>query len=193
MKDTKTSKLSQITFQLFKALADLATTKQISEIRIQTITDKAGIHRSTFYRYFEDKEDLIERGTELFWDNITFKLEKYRKNHSSRMSNNNDTGYLPYFFNLLLGQRKILQSLMSPLGSSYFRMHTRSRLYMFIKEERLFSIENIKFRDHISAMICSSLLVTVEQLLIDADPKELLETYYIFITQGLTGFYPYLS
>lgn len=41
--------------------------RQFSQIRVSEICQKANIHRSTFYRHFEDKYQLLEYGLGVLW------------------------------------------------------------------------------------------------------------------------------
>lgn len=45
---------------LFDALMSLLTEKAFEDIRISDICDKAMIHRTTFYKHFEDKYQLLD-------------------------------------------------------------------------------------------------------------------------------------
>ncbi len=45
---------------LFDALISLLTEKNFNDIRISDICDKAMIHRTTFYKHFEDKFQLLD-------------------------------------------------------------------------------------------------------------------------------------
>ncbi|MFB6363425.1 TetR/AcrR family transcriptional regulator [Paenibacillus elgii] len=59
---------------LWKALFELMTEKKMlfSKITVDQICDKAMVHRSTFYKHFEDKFRLLEYGLhqlmERYWD-----------------------------------------------------------------------------------------------------------------------------
>ncbi|NQD53414.1 TetR/AcrR family transcriptional regulator, partial [Bacillus altitudinis] len=44
--------------QLRKALFQLLKEKEWGKISVQDLTNKAGIHRTTFYQHYEDKFDL---------------------------------------------------------------------------------------------------------------------------------------
>ncbi len=42
-----------------------------SKIPINKICEQSGIHRSTFYRLFHDKYNLLEFGTSILWNQFT--------------------------------------------------------------------------------------------------------------------------
>ena len=48
---------------LWEALVKLVSARRIEEITVGDITRNAMVNRATFYRHYEDKEDLLERGT----------------------------------------------------------------------------------------------------------------------------------
>ncbi|MEG0255055.1 TetR/AcrR family transcriptional regulator [Vagococcus sp.] len=52
--------------------------KVFSDIRVREICDKATIHRSTFYRHFEDKYQLLEFGLFTLWNDY-FELDEREK------------------------------------------------------------------------------------------------------------------
>jgi AcrR family transcriptional regulator len=56
---------------LRNALIELIPEKGYDSITIQDITDRATLNRATFYLHYRDKEDLLERGFEEIWDDLT--------------------------------------------------------------------------------------------------------------------------
>lgn len=56
---------------LREALIDLIPEKGYDEITIKDITDRATLNRATFYLHYRDKEDLLDRGFEEIWDELT--------------------------------------------------------------------------------------------------------------------------
>lgn len=52
--------------------------KVFSTIRVREICEKANIHRSTFYRHFEDKYQLLEFGLFTLWNDY-FELDEREK------------------------------------------------------------------------------------------------------------------
>ena len=55
---------------LVRALAKLLEGRSLSSISVSEICRHAGVDRATFYRHFEDREDLLERGVRLAVDAI---------------------------------------------------------------------------------------------------------------------------
>jgi len=56
---------------LREALIELIPEKGYDEITIKEITDRATLNRATFYLHYRDKEDLLDRGFEEIWDELT--------------------------------------------------------------------------------------------------------------------------
>jgi AcrR family transcriptional regulator len=56
---------------LREALIELIPEKGYDEITIKDITDRATLNRATFYLHYRDKEDLLDRGFEEIWDELT--------------------------------------------------------------------------------------------------------------------------
>ncbi len=52
--------------------------QKFSEIRVREICDQSNIHRSTFYRHFEDKYQLLEFGLFILWSDF-FELDDRAK------------------------------------------------------------------------------------------------------------------
>lgn len=42
----------------------LIADKKFERISVQEICDRAMVHRTTFYKHYEDKYDLLQRGTQ---------------------------------------------------------------------------------------------------------------------------------
>lgn len=56
--------------KLADAFMELYAVKEIDRIPIKTITDRAGLHRATFYVYFNDVYDLRERIEDYFLEKV---------------------------------------------------------------------------------------------------------------------------
>ena len=53
------------------ALIELIPEKGYDAITIKDITDRATVNRATFYLHYRDKEDLLDRGFDEIWDELT--------------------------------------------------------------------------------------------------------------------------
>ena len=56
---------------LREALIDLIPEKGYDAITIKDISERATLNRATFYLHYRDKEDLLDRGFEEIWDELT--------------------------------------------------------------------------------------------------------------------------
>ena len=61
MTDPETKKRNRTQKALHDSLAELLLEKPIKNIKVQELTDRAGIHRLTFYKYYQDIYDLYEQ------------------------------------------------------------------------------------------------------------------------------------
>ena len=62
MEDKKTDRRSLKTQKLLKeALAEMLTEKELRKITVQEVSDRADVHRVTFYKHFYDIYDLYEQ------------------------------------------------------------------------------------------------------------------------------------
>lgn len=59
--------------QLRQALIDLTAEVGYDAVTITALAERAMINRATFYRYYEDKEDLLFRGMYEFFDSLALK------------------------------------------------------------------------------------------------------------------------
>ena len=55
---------------LRQALIDLTVEEGYDAVTVTKIAEKAMINRATFYRYYEDKDDLLFRGLDSFFDSF---------------------------------------------------------------------------------------------------------------------------
>lgn len=69
-------KTNQTRQQILDSFVALVQEKDVSKITINDITTGAQINRGTFYRYFDDKLDLIEKTEKLIFDRIEASLHE---------------------------------------------------------------------------------------------------------------------
>lgn len=60
---------------LWKALIELTTEKGYDSVTVKDITERAMINRVTFYRHYEDKNDLLMRGMDEIMDDLSERSE----------------------------------------------------------------------------------------------------------------------
>lgn len=171
------------TNRLFHALGELCLLKEYSAVRVEDIAEKGRIHRATFYRHYESKEDLLERGTEIFWDRMLREMEGHRNTEEEERGP--IPSYLIHFFDEIEKNRPVFRAFFHPRGSLYFRNRSRERIVEFIRAHRLVAIEEEDRRTLVSAMISASLLTAIEKIAeTDGGTGPIRETYYSFVSRG---------
>jgi AcrR family transcriptional regulator len=60
---------------LWEALLVLIKQKGFETVTVQEICDQAMVHRTTFYKHYEDKYDLLRRGMLRLFDDLTAHME----------------------------------------------------------------------------------------------------------------------
>jgi AcrR family transcriptional regulator len=60
---------------LWSALVRLIDERGYASISVSDIASRAGLNRATFYRHFEDKDDLFRKGCSAFFDSLFLELE----------------------------------------------------------------------------------------------------------------------
>lgn len=70
---------------LWEALVRLIENRDFATITVGEITREAMINRATFYRHYEDKEDLLERGTAEVIKGLAAKIQPVRTDRDTGM------------------------------------------------------------------------------------------------------------
>ena len=178
-------KPNRIIGTLFSALSDLALSRDIRKIRVSDICEQAGIHRATFYRHLENTHDLLERGTEIFWDNLVLEMEECRKVKNPHPGAAPE--YLHHFFNCIMLDKTVFQAFLLHNSSNYFQSNMRSRMADFLHNNRLPNIRDSGQRKQVVHMISAALYATVELMIQDDEYLPYLNVYYRF-AEGVLQF-----
>lgn len=114
------------------AFFELYGSKKIEKISIRDITDKAQLNRSTFYMYYRDIYDLLEKMENEVRDELEDKIKDI---FISILEEENVQPFLPPkdFYNRYY---KFLRVLLSPNGDSQF-IHTMKKVVKSCLEEQL--------------------------------------------------------
>jgi AcrR family transcriptional regulator len=59
---------------LWEALMALLEDKRLEQITVQDICDRAMVHRTTFYKHYQDKYDLLEQGARSLFEELSTNL-----------------------------------------------------------------------------------------------------------------------
>jgi AcrR family transcriptional regulator len=68
---------------LWEALLTLMTEQEFELISVKEICDRAMVHRTTFYKHYEDKSDLLTRGMQQTHEKLLKEFESTGKDSSS--------------------------------------------------------------------------------------------------------------
>lgn len=169
------------TFQkMFGALVKLALEKEVHDIRVIDIATAAGVHRATFYRHVEDAQDLFERGTEYFWNDLLQSMEQVRAETSGQRTQSDVPVYLQYFFHQILENSDVFKAFLFQQSANYFQAHLRMRMIDFVTQYRLIQVGD-EHKQHVAAMIAASLYATIELIVTHGSCEPYLSTYYSFV------------
>lgn len=99
---------------IFEALAELLCEKELRQITIQEISDKADVHRVTIYKHFMDIYDIYEQLEKSVLSEIGLLITGYGEKATFEI--------YPVFFKYIADNPKIFKMIFSP--------HNTSTLYM---------------------------------------------------------------
>ena len=168
---------------LFYALSRLAQNRDMKSIRIFDICQEAGIHRATFYRHLENIQDLLERGTELFWDDLLSSMEEIRR--TQRQKREAIPPYLQNFFQLVMVSKSVFRAFLIQNSTNVFQISTKKRIIDFLQQHRLTGVVNSDHRKQLSHMIAASLIAVVELMIEDDEYLPYLKRYYRFVRNAV--------
>ena len=122
----QTPAVSDLMECLIQSVLILLKDKGLEEITVKEIAEKAGVHRSTYYRYFTEKKDVIRRFYQL-------RLDHYLNSIPEDISPKDYfTGIFSDFLRykqelILLDQRGLSFLLLEELNSRIAQIHGRSK------------------------------------------------------------------
>lgn len=90
----------------FEALYKLLEHKEYNDIKISEIIDKAGISRATFYRNFNNKDDIVKHKVHLFYNSFFRDTEKYYHKNSPL----DETALVVAFFKKIDEEEKVIDT-----------------------------------------------------------------------------------
>lgn len=120
---------------LWEALVDLIGERGYVAISVQDITERAMVNRSTFYRHYEDKDDLFRQGSVDLCDSI---IDRLRALPQGDMA---DTGWMPTYlermFVCIAEDREDFRALAGSKSNPEFRRIIEDKVEAYLKAERL--------------------------------------------------------
>jgi AcrR family transcriptional regulator len=97
---------------IFEALMKLLAEKPWGEIGISDITEKAGVARSSFYRHYTSKEDIVTRRIDTLVDELLLKLKTGDKVPDREGGPKKSAKPLTVYFETLMEYRDIIMILL---------------------------------------------------------------------------------
>jgi len=149
-----------------EAFFDLYQEKKIERISIKEITEKARLNRGTFYVYYKDIYDLLEKAEDDLMDELIGKL----KGVVAKVIRDEDIqAFLPppEFYQK---NKKFLRSLLGPNGDPRFvhkmKAFVKNTLLELLKKENIPVVENM---DYILEYITSAQLGIISYWMVEKD------------------------
>jgi len=120
---------------LWSTLVDLIDEMGYFAISVRDITTRAGVNRTTFYRHYEDKDDLFRQGCVELFDSILDRLRSLLGSIST-----GERRWMPEYFDRMFAaidaRREIFKIVGGPKGNPEFRSIMTDKMDSFIIEER---------------------------------------------------------
>lgn len=121
---------------LWAALLELIEERGYDDLSVQDITRKAKVNRTTFYRHYEDKDDLFRQGCVDLCDSIIAEMRLV-----SRQELDTDLSWLPRYvrrlFECVDADRKVFALLCGPRSNPEFLRIMEDKVSAFMLDERL--------------------------------------------------------
>ena len=119
---------------LTQALTQLMQEKQIKEITVKELTDLADMNRGTFYLYYRDVYDMLEK----LEDSMFEALDSIAALHETDAARQETNPILLDVFHFIEENQEIVRVLLSPHGDMKFlhRLYEVIKLIIYTKENR---------------------------------------------------------
>lgn len=183
---------------LWDALVQLIDERGYAGISVQDITERASVNRTTFYRHYEDKDDLFRQGSVDLCDSI---IDSLRSLHAGESSGDVAwmPGYLERMFVCIAGYRDEFRVLAGPKSNPEFRKIIEDKVEVYLVSERLsLWISPVAFQSdpsigEIYACAVSSLLIGLAYWWVESpapvSPERIAKVYASLIIGGIKGLF----
>jgi len=121
---------------LWSTLVALIEEQGYAAVSVRDITTRANVNRSTFYRHYEDKDDLFRQGCSDLYDSIFRKMQSLVE-ETAEPEKKWTPDYFIQLFKLIDAERRTLQVLGGPNSNPDFRRITLDKIDVFVVEKRL--------------------------------------------------------
>jgi AcrR family transcriptional regulator len=120
---------------LWTTLVALIDEQGYSGITVRDITTRASVNRSTFYRHFEDKDDLFRQGCSDLYDSIFLKMQRLLDG-ITEVEKKWMPEYFIQLFKLIDAESRTLLVIGGPGSNPDFRQITTDKIDTYIIEKR---------------------------------------------------------
>jgi AcrR family transcriptional regulator len=120
---------------LWSTLVTLIDEQGYSGITVRDITTRARVNRSTFYRHFEDKDDLFRQGCSDLYDSIFLKMQRLLDD-TTEAQEKWMPEYFTQLFRLIDAESRTLRVIGGPDSNPDFRRITTDKIDTYIIEKR---------------------------------------------------------
>lgn len=121
---------------LWTALLELIEERGYDELSVMDITERAKVNRTTFYRHYEDKDDLFRQGCVDLCDSIIAEMRLI-----SKLELDTDLSWLPRYvrrmFECIDADRRVFGVLCGPKSNPEFLRIMEDKVSAFMMNERL--------------------------------------------------------
>ena len=170
--------------EIMEAFEEILREKQIENINVKDITDKCGLNRKTFYYYFSDIDDLMNK-------TFDYEVKYYIKNVNSEIS---ERSAVIGFFDMVYKNKEIIYHIYNSSRHEHLTTFIESVLFNAIREasERYKAEYNVTDRQldlasqALAAIVSSYIIKWVDDGM-ETDIKALVDETYI-ITKGIMNF-----
>ncbi len=168
--------------KIYDAFWSLYTRKEISRITVNAVTKEAGIHRSTFYLYFDDIYDLLKKAEEELLSEIEALPDTVQQNRETGQLGINDMIVDFYARNI-----EKINVLMGATGDPSFMFELKKRLIPMMFSQFSVSEDDEDLQMGFDYMITAilSLLTYTYQNDPKADMEVTMRRIHVFIAAGI--------
>lgn len=156
---------------LFQALTELMSEKKINKITVKGLTDLADVNRSTFYLYYKDIFDMVEKIETEMLDDFCKAFDKLNKETNSYT---NLLSFFTYIFEYVQNNADMCKILLGPDGDYSFIEKFKNAI-IYTKPPFDESISKIKIH-YLRPFIIAGCIGVIQQWLMDdlnVPPKEM--------------------
>lgn len=127
---------------LLEALTELLAEKSFESISVKEICDRAMINRTTFYKHYADKYDLVQRGFKELLDDMAAKID-YPNIINDSFSPQNPPAHFLFMFRHILENKAFYELILCQSTSGTIR----SILMDWLNRQSLFRLEASAIKD----------------------------------------------